>query len=405
MKLVKITTAYPQYLKNYYAEHTNIETKSYLEQKNALDFDGFGWADFWSHAMKPLGYEVFEITLNAMPMQKTWARENGMQDADSLSPEAIVLEQVKKIEPDILWYDYFDEKLLSRIRFEIPTVRLVLGWVGSAIPKTNVWQNIDVILSCAPESVDKLRRAGFNAQQLHHAFDPRINERLKNNPQIFDLTFIGQIVRGNQFHLERERILESLCSKANIQIFSPSAGITTKDIFKTFVKRQAFSVIQMLKKANVSKEIFKKIPKVYQIYNWAEKPNWPVNFRLKPYIKNPVFGLDMFQVLKDSKITLNIHADSSPEYASNMRLWEATGVGTCLITDWRKNLNELFIPDKEIVTYKSVDECVEKVKWLLEHPAECQEIAKAGQARTLKEHTFSQRAIELDEMIRKELKL
>jgi spore maturation protein CgeB len=51
----------------------------------------------------------------------------------------------------------------------------------------------------------------------------------------------------------------------------------------------------------------------------------------------------------------------------------------------------------------AVNECIEKVKWLLEHPQERELIAKAGQARTLKDHTFAQRAVQLDEIIRKAL--
>jgi spore maturation protein CgeB len=108
----------------------------------------------------------------------------------------------------------------------------------------------------------------------------------------------------------------------------------------------------------------------------------------------------MFQILCDSKMTLNIHADSSPQFASNMRLFETTGVGTCLITDWKENLPELFVPDKEVVTYRNAQECAEKMKWLLDHPQERAEIAAAGMARTLREHTFMHRAVELDRIIR-----
>ena len=111
----------------------------------------------------------------------------------------------------------------------------------------------------------------------------------------------------------------------------------------------------------------------------------------------------MFQQLANSKITFNNHINVSSHSASNMRLYEATGVGTCLLTDWKENLPEFFEPDTEIVTYRSVDECVEKVQWLLAHPQQREQIAKAGQARTLKDHTFAQRAIQLDEIIRKAL--
>lgn len=74
-----------------------------------------------------------------------------------------------------------------------------------------------------------------------------------------------------------------------------------------------------------------------------------------------------------------------------MRLYETTGVGACLLTDTKSDLNRYFEPDVEVVTYASAEECVEKVKWLLENPVHCQSIAKAGQKRTLKEHNFKNR--------------
>ena len=53
----------------------------------------------------------------------------------------------------------------------------------------------------------------------------------------------------------------------------------------------------------------------------------------------PLFGLDMFQGLRDSQVTLNTHIDISPRSASNMRLFEATGAGSCLLTDRKENLD------------------------------------------------------------------
>ena len=40
-------------------------------------------------------------------------------------------------------------------------------------------------------------------------------------------------------------------------------------------------------------------------------------------------------------------------YANNMRLYEATGVGALLVTDWKENLGEMFEPGKEVVAYRS----------------------------------------------------
>jgi spore maturation protein CgeB len=49
---------------------------------------------------------------------------------------------------------------------------------------------------------------------------------------------------------------------------------------------------------------------------------------------------------------------------------------------------ELFDIDKEVVVYKSIEECVEKVKWLLNNKAECKKIAEAGQKKTREKYAF-----------------
>jgi spore maturation protein CgeB len=53
-----------------------------------------------------------------------------------------------------------------------------------------------------------------------------------------------------------------------------------------------------------------------------------------------------------------------------------------------------------VVIYRNIDECIEKVNYLLEHESDRQRIAAAGQKRTLETHTYVQRAAQLDEIIR-----
>jgi spore maturation protein CgeB len=78
-----------------------------------------------------------------------------------------------------------------------------------------------------------------------------------------------------------------------------------------------------------------------------------------------------------------------------MRLFEATGVGTLLITDWKRNLHEMFEPGKEVVAYRTPDDCGELIQYYLEHDEEREVIARSGQQRTLREHTYYHRAGEL----------
>ena len=108
----------------------------------------------------------------------------------------------------------------------------------------------------------------------------------------------------------------------------------------------------------------------------------------------------MYALLRRSQITLNHHGDV-PAFANNMRLYEATGMGCLLVTDYRDNLHEMFEPDLEVVAYRDAAECVDKVLFYLEerNRAARDRIAAAGQRRTLNEHTYYARMKHLVELI------
>ncbi|MFN6066201.1 MAG: glycosyltransferase, partial [Pseudanabaena sp.] len=199
----------------------------------------------------------------------------------------------------------------------------------------------------------------------------------------------------------RERLLEEISSLTNLLIFSSSANYVQHGETILKIKFALSDLVEKIDEKSIN-HINKYILKL--IYKLKPKFLVPVNRNLIKFLRLPVYGLDMYQTLWESRLTLNIHADSSPLYASNMRLFETTGVGSCLITDWKQNINDLFEPDREVVTYRSSSECIEKVKWLLSNPLEAEKIAKAGQHRTLKDHTFDIRSVQLDLIIQEALK-
>ena len=98
-------------------------------------------------------------------------------------------------------------------------------------------------------------------------------------------------------------------------------------------------------------------------------------------------------------MTFNLHADATGNSVGNLRMFEATGAGCCLITDTSHNMADLFEPDKEVVTYSSLDECMDKVKYLTENPEYCSQIAAAGYKKTLEQHTVERRVIKIHEFI------
>jgi spore maturation protein CgeB len=120
---------------------------------------------------------------------------------------------------------------------------------------------------------------------------------------------------------------------------------------------------------------------------WRE---FPQLWQLNRVAQSPLYGLRMYEALRDSRITLNFHIDAAKGRAANFRLFEATGAGACLVTDWQKDLNDYFDVDREVVAFHSFDECVEKVRYLLDHESERAAIAKRGQERTLRDHRLDQ---------------
>ena len=111
----------------------------------------------------------------------------------------------------------------------------------------------------------------------------------------------------------------------------------------------------------------------------------------------------MYKILNTSLMTLNHHIDVAGDYAGNGRLFEATGTGTLLVTDWKPNLHKMFEPGKEVVAYRSAEECAEMVRYYLEHDQEREAIARAGQQRTLRDHTYYQRMQEFETIVQKYL--
>ena len=68
----------------------------------------------------------------------------------------------------------------------------------------------------------------------------------------------------------------------------------------------------------------------------------------------------------------------------------------CRMTD--EQAPPMFEPDAEIVTYRTADECADKVRYLLDHEDELRSIAAAGHRRTLRDHTYRKRAEQVDEI-------
>lgn len=403
MKFLRITNACVNYSDYFYARRPELLNAPFEVQKEQVDYDHLAWGTAYVDALAKLGYQTEQFVADILPLQRAWAAEHGLPDAMRAPGERIVFEQIRQFQPDILQFEMNDGALLREIRASFPSIKLVIGWEGSALSTGKTWADTDLMLSCAPEAVDKLRKLGVRADHLHHAFNPELRNRLKSTSEQIPMSFVGNVIRRNQFHVERDRILSQVANRIAMRIYAPSVSVGWKEYAKVVAAGVAYAGVGVMRCAGMH-EAPKASPFLSRVYRVASRPRLPVNPRLRRLLRPAVFGLEYYQVMRDSAITLNIHADSSPTHASNIRLFEATGAESCLLTDYRDNLASLFEPDSEVVTYRTAEECLEKAQWLLNHPSEREAIAKRGARRTYRDHTFTHRAQQLDGMLHEALK-
>ena len=109
-----------------------------------------------------------------------------------------------------------------------------------------------------------------------------------------------------------------------------------------------------------------------------------------------------------SRISLNFSgAGQNPGSARGIerrqlkaRTFEVPGAGGFLLTEIAPGLERYFSIGREVATFESPTELVEKVRYYLDHPDERDALARAGHARTIAEHTYEQRISEILERLR-----
>lgn len=405
MRLQKISSYYLAYLKRFYTERPKLAAEPYSVQHAALMNDCIGISNFWTEALGQLGFETDEIIANAEPLQKCWAEENGATVNEDNWLLEIVRAQVKAFRPEVLIvadYVTFSAEFIRSLRAECSSIRLVIGWCSAPYKDASVFHGFDLILSCIPEMVAHFRQMGHRCFHLNHAFAPAILEKIDTRAEAsIAFSFLGSIVKRDDYHNERERLLLALIQKTPLEIWSDISQLSLAERGGAVARQVAYDAVQMARRVGVPQGLLKGVPFVQRVAGWETRPGQPeeVDERIVRRAHPPVFGLQMYQQLQQSKVTLNTHIDISPRCASNMRLYEATGVGACLLTDWKENLSELFEPEIEVVSYRSTEECIEKARYLLEHEDERKAIAAAGQRRTLRDHTYAHRAEQISAFI------
>ncbi len=387
------------------------------------------YSDGFHRSFNELGQDAREIIPDFEILQKQWAKENGIRyDSENWMID-ILMAQIKTIKPDIIYLEgtewsipgrFFplrnNDNLIKILKEEYPFIKKVIIYSGYPSTITRL-SNADFLFCASPGNLNKYKSQGLDtlmqSELLYHSFDEIILKRLKGFGKQYDFTFLGSSRAPESRYYALRQLFEQTGLRAWINEQETVAGNNSiKQNFRNLLKRafQIFNYDQVNNIANLKylpikiRNIFYEIAKENYAFKGVNRKNGFPTLLKELYPDSchpPVMGVDMYKILSQSKIVFNKHADAAFGNVGNMRMFEATGVGTCLLTDTGTNISDLFEEDNEVVTYRTIDEAVEKVNYLLDHPHETEQIAKAGQARTLKDHTIMNRCQQIDEVIQR----
>lgn len=374
MRFLVIDTDYPEFLNWLYAKHPALGKKAYSEQMQVRLESLYGQANFYASNLNKLNHEAHDIYPNNEPMQKAWAKEYGLK----LRPDwrwefrwrrgmvpgvsrargnqwlyDILAAQIRHYKPDVVFNQTMNG-INSRFLREMKRYfRLLVGQhAATRLADVEDWAVYDLVVSSFPPTVEWFRARQVPAALNRLGFEPHVLSYLTDGEKNIPASFVGSF---HPVHSTRIQWLEHLCSTSPVQVWSPHTN------------------------------------------------HLPAPSSIRRSYAGIAWGREMYQVLRNSLLTLNHHGNIPP-FANNLRLFEATGVGTLLITDWKENLHEMFEPGKEVIAYRTPGECAELIRYYLEHQDECRKIARAGQQRTLREHTYYQRVQELLDIIESHLR-
>jgi len=418
-----------------YKKAPSLAGQSYADQFNTILSKKLTHAGGFSDAMGILGNHAVEFFYDCETLQRTWAQERGLATTGKDWEINVLIAQLREYRPDVvLFQDIFSmpAPVRARIKEIIPEIRLTIiakGYPG----ETRDLSDSDLLFVSSPVLFE--RYSNLNPWLVYHAFDSGILDCLSPKgaepilPQS-QLSFLGNCRAPER----RYWMLKELLDRTSLQIWGVEEGARYSRWGMPRNKKQLKKSLRyylkhwLSKLGERSRETLQGLPIPKKIRHIIEELKMDseslggrdelgdlsgLNIRRaanqtlrKVYpgrFHDPVFGIDYYRRIHTSDIVFNLHSDAAGSTVDNMKMFEITGVGSCLLTNFGSNLAGLFEEDKEVVTYRTVEEALEKIHYLIDNPRACSEIAQAGQVRTLRDHTVSARCEQIDEIIREKL--
>jgi hypothetical protein len=330
----------PHFEQKYQVQHLSFE-----EHVQTLLKDRF----YALHLLKPVlerAPNAFYALWNYEALQYKWAEEQGWKERDL---KKILYAQIEAFQPEVFYNmspTFFE---LGELEQNLAPNIIRICWSASPFYENEQFKAYQTRLTNLPLDVRPASEMGFRSDLFQPAYDPAMEAYAANQERPIDLFFYGQYARAI-FKRRNEQLDQLLEYQA-----------TSKHRIELHLQYR------------IEKEPVVNIPYVRRYWQKIKHPSELVRSRALP----PVYGLDLYEKLGQSKLVFNAGVDFSKQYKVNMRNLEVLGCGAQMLSD-EGIYPKHFEAGKHFSTYKNMPDFFQQLEYFLEQRQERMAIAKAG---------------------------
>lgn len=247
-------------------------------------------------------------------------------------------EACTSFKPDIIFFIHghtYGDAILNDV-----SAKKIGWWIepdDEAAKLQRMAQPFDLYTSFSAKSVERLREAGIPTAYLCHGVNLRSFYPVAETPKLYDLSFVGN------WSPWREEVLQKVLSVThNVALYGPT----------------------WTRKTRIPRSLFKQIFK-------GEK----------------IQGAQLNTLYNQSKVVLNAQRLQDTN-GLNMRYFEVTAAGACLLTDGVPELGWHFVPNEHLCVYHTPDDLSTTLGRLLADDAWRNTIAHMGYKQVIAHNTY-----------------
>jgi spore maturation protein CgeB len=305
--------------------------------------------------------------------------------------EQFIAEHTKKKFDFCFFYlcdDFIDLGLIQEIKNQgVP----VLNYSCNNVHQFHLVQAIsklaDYAIYTEKEAKKSFDKVGANPVHMQMAANPDMYYP-KDLPYIHDVTFIGQR------YADRGETLANLIKKGiNVCAYGPRWDLNGEKVGNHTLPEKLDKLFTIVKREGIFSGVKAFVSKVTEQRNIQQE-----NEILKGHVGPILTDDEMVQLFSQSKINLGfsnvyLNGRDNSKVMSHVRLrdFEIPMCGAFYLSGYTNEIEEYFVPGKEIETFKDFEELSDKCTFYLQNDASRRKIAENAYQRSVACHTWENR--------------